>query len=583
MKKTLYYLASFIATGTLLASCSQDGPDDKKDSDNNLNTAGIAIDNGTIPAFSQEIPQWNGRKATDADLDAVGNDNDIYHELNTFTKKVTVEFNGNTATVTSTYPTIQHNIQGAYVTVDFLTPDLSGVEIIAKGSTTDGGLKIYGAGKFKLTLDGVAIESKLGPAINSQCKKRVFVNLVDGTTNTLTDAATYSADPFYVGTGTVYNEDRKGCFFAEGDMIVSGTGTLEVRGKNKHGIAVDGYMVTRPGSTIAVTQAAKNCIQLKGDETDQIGLWVKGGYLYALTDAPAGKAIKTDQNIRIDGGILELNTTGDAIYESDVDDTSSSACLKADTYISITAGDVALRSTGKGGKGINASTTVTLAGGNVGVSCTGTKYVYSETMTASAKAIKADQSISLTGGELTVLSTGNSDGCRGIESDTEINLSGSDVTVYAYDDALNSPTVSVSGNSVLNAFSVDDDGIRAKETFTMTGGNVTAVGGSSPAGGINCNSSAGFNVSGGTLIVMGGNLSNGPGSVSLGHRTWIGLTADKGTEISVSSATQSLMTFTMPRTIEGGTILIASQALPSSGALSLKKSNGTQCAPDSNR
>ncbi len=577
MKKAISYLFPLLSAGLLLASCSEDGPENKPEGPD-FNSEGNALDNGTPPSFSQTIPIWHGEKATDADLDAVGTDPDIYHELSGFNQKVTVEFAGKNVTVTTGNQRILTYTDGAYATVDFQTGNVSGVEIVVKGQTSDGGLKIYGAHKFLLTLDGANIRSNRGPAINSQCKKRVFVNLAQGTTNMLSDCTEYTADPYYRIGGSADTEDRKGCFFTEGDMIVSGTGVLAVQGLNRHGIAVDGYMVIRPGATIAVTEAAKNCIHLKGDAVDDIGLWMMGGYLYALTDSPAGKAVKTDQNIRVDGGKMVLNTTGDGIFDPEVTDTSSAACLKADTYVAISGGDLELRSTGKGGKGINASATIDITGGKTGVSCTGEKYIYSDAFTASSKAVKAVGPISLTGGSLTVLSTGKSDGCRGIETDADIDIDGCDATVYAYDDALNAPTVTVSGTTTLSAYSIAEDGIRAKESITIAGGSVTAVGGSAPAGGIYCNTSAGFTITGGTVVCMGGSYRNAPASVAMGHRLWTGLTAQKGADLTVADGDASLFTLTMPRTIEGGAIMVASSAIPTDGILNLLSADGTPVA-----
>lgn len=570
-------LISIISGALLLASCSEEGPG-AKDDGNTFGNNGIAADNGTPPAFSQSVAIWRGEKASDASADAVGTNPDIYYELSTFPRKVTVEFAGDGATVSTDNPSIRTYTQGAYVTVDFQTAGVSGVELIVKGQTADGGLKIYGGNKFKLTLDGANIKSNKGPAINNQCKKRVFVNLADGTTNSLTDCVQYTDDPYYKAGTSAETEDRKGCFFSEGDMIFSGTGVLAVKGLSRHGIAADGYMAIRPGSTVAVTEAAKNCIHLKGDLTDDMGLWVIGGYLYGLTNSPAGKAVKTDQNIRIDGGKVVLNTTGDGIFDTETNDTSSAACLKADTYVNITGGNIELRSTGKGGKGINATTTVAISGGTIGASCSGSQYIYSETLTASAKAIKALGDITISGGTLIALSTGNSDNSRGIESDTSIAITGAKTTVYAYDDALNAPAITLGEGATISAYSIADDGIRGKDKVLISGANVTAVGGSSPASGISCNTSQGFTITGGEIVAMGGSLRSTPSATTVSYRIWDGFTAEKGSTISVSNGAQTLYTLPMPRTIEGGVILIAAPDIFATTAALTLFSGTTPCA-----
>lgn len=140
------------------------------------------------------------------------------------------------------------HVNGAYVALDMLTHEVSGVEVVVKGKSENGGLKIYGEKKFKLTMAGVELTSQQGPAINSQCKKRIFVHLQEGTTNRLTDVETYTQDSFYLDASVADDEDRKGCFFSEGNLIFSGTGVMVVAGKYKHGIVTDGGPGDLPGT-----------------------------------------------------------------------------------------------------------------------------------------------------------------------------------------------------------------------------------------------------------------------------------------------------------------------------------------------
>jgi hypothetical protein len=247
--------------------------------------SGNVQDDGDAPNFDSTITTWSGETATDASSDVVGSDADFYYEANSFKNTVKITFNGNTASVENSNSKIIVQQTGAYVTVDMATNTISNTEIIISGKSDDGGLKIYGTKKFKLTLDGVELTSQIGPAINSQCKKRMFVHLNSGTTNKITDCAKYSDDPYYLESS---DEDRKGCLFSEGNLIFSGTGTLIVAGKKKHAIATDGYFWMRPGVTIVVTEAAKNGIHVKGDEDDQIGVTIKGGLIYANISSTAG-------------------------------------------------------------------------------------------------------------------------------------------------------------------------------------------------------------------------------------------------------------------------------------------------------
>lgn len=146
---------------------------------------------GDIPAFSTTILSYQGQLATDADKDIVGTDADIFWEVNSFKNKVTITYSGNNASVETDNPDILYKISGAHVVIDMMSNSVSGVEINLNGESDNGSLKIYGEKKLLLNLNGVNLTSRIGPAINSQCKKRMFVNLKDGTVNRLTDAAEY--------------------------------------------------------------------------------------------------------------------------------------------------------------------------------------------------------------------------------------------------------------------------------------------------------------------------------------------------------------------------------------------------------
>lgn len=150
-----------------------------------------------LPEFDYEIGEWNGETATDATNDITGTNADYYHEANTFSSVVTITYDGGTAIVENSNAGIVCHTTGAYVTVDLLTNSVSCAEIVIKGKSDEGGLKIYGKKSFKLTMQGVELTSKIGPAINNQCKKSMFVHLVEGTVNSLTDASTYSNDTYY--------------------------------------------------------------------------------------------------------------------------------------------------------------------------------------------------------------------------------------------------------------------------------------------------------------------------------------------------------------------------------------------------
>lgn len=577
--------AAFVfALGMELSSCVGSSTIDEWediDPDNgggqNGGGGGSDSDDGDAPDFDTTITAWDGQMADDASLDVAGSDEDIYWEANSFgTVTATVVYSGTSATVTTSDASVVSYTDGAYVTIDLLTNSVKNAEIIVSGKSDDGGLKIYGDKKFKLTLSGVDLTSKTGPAINSQCKKRAFVHLTDGSTNRLTDATSYSDDPCYLNGGSSSSEDRKGCFFSEGNLIFSGSGVLVVEGNYKHGIATDGYFYMRPGVTIAVTGAAKNAIHVKGDEDDNIGVYVAGGLIYANVSSTAGKGIKTDLNAEIAGGKLLLNTSGDATYDSDEQDTSSAACIKTDGNVVISGGTHTLKSTGTGGKGINADGEISISGGATTVTTSGGKYTYSSDLTSSPKGVKADGNITISGGTLDISVTGVSDGSEGLESKATIDISGGEVYSYAYDDAINaSSAINISGGKVY-AYGSNNDGIDSNGSLTISGGLVIGVGTSAPESGIDCDNSNNFKINGGTVIAMGGTLQSSPSSSGTQRSVvYNSVTASKGSKVSVLNSSGSpILTFEFPRSMNGATFFFSTPDIASGASYTLS-SGGT--------
>ncbi len=515
-----------------------------------------------FPNLDIDLSQYDGRTATDADMDAVGTDEDLYWEANSFTDEVRVTFSGDGATVETSNGKILSDVQGAYVTIDMLTNSVKNARLTASGESPDGQLKIYGDKKFMLVLDGLDLACSRGPAINDQCKKRAFVHLEDGTSNSLEDAASYSAEPYYFEGSSENDEDRKGCLFSEGNLIFSGTGTLRVKGNNKHGIATDGCLHVRPGATIVVTDAVKNAIHAKGDDDDGYGIRIAGGLVYAATSGTAGKGMKTDGDAVVTGGELYLYTSGGSEYDEDENDTSSPAGIKADGDIIVSGGSITAQSVGTGGKGFSADGRFTMDDGSVEILTTGAKFTYTQSLTSSPKGIKADGDVEVNGGCLDICAIGASDGSEGLESKSNLTINGGDVRIYAYDDALNgSSSVTINGGRVF-CYGVNNDGIDSNGSLTINGGLVIASGTTAPEEGIDCDSSSRFLVNGGTVIGTGG-TTTAPSSSS-GQRVVLynGFQGVSGNLLSILDGDgKPVLAYELPRTMSSMCLFFSSPDL----------------------
>ena len=150
MKTITRYLTYFLLVVLLGGvSCTDNGSDEpdmppggEQPAPGGPAPGGGVADDGELPGFDYEITAWNGETASDAALDVAGTDADMYHEANSFSNVVTVTYNGASATVESSNNAITSNIAGAYVAIDMLTNSVAGTEIVVKGKSEDGGLKI---------------------------------------------------------------------------------------------------------------------------------------------------------------------------------------------------------------------------------------------------------------------------------------------------------------------------------------------------------------------------------------------------------------------------------------------------------
>ncbi len=523
------------------------------DEDKNI----VQSNDGDAPEFASMIPSWNGETADDASQDIVGSGNAFYHENNNFPNTVTITYNNDEATIESNNPGISCVKSGNHVTIDMQSNGIGNTEIKLKGKSDNGSLKLYGKNKIKLTLQGVELSSANGPAINNQCKKTLYIHAEEGTTNRFCDTPIYGNDTYYLNDPT--EEDRKGCLFSEGSMIFSGKGIVVIAAKYRHGIASDSYIYTRPGITLAITEAAKNAIHAKGDVDDGIGVHIQGGLIYANISSPAGKGIKTDLNINLCGGKVLLNTDGDGEFDPETSDTSSPAAIKADGDIIITGGEHLLRSSGNGGKGINATGNLIINGGTTTAITTGNQYIYSERLTSSPKSVKADGSISVSGGILNIAATGNCDGSEGFESKNDLNISGGEIYIYSYDDAVNVTRNINFTEGKLYAYSCNNDGIDANGKITVSGGLFIGIGAGSPESGIDVDTSDQLLINGGNVIAMGGNQiapSQASRQRSLLQNN-IQVAAKRNFAVLNASNTP-VVTFTAPRSMERASLLISS-------------------------
>ena len=278
-----------------------------------------------------------------ADIDNIYfKDSDIFNPAD-ITTQVLISYNGNS--ISTTNPLAGNGVSisntGGNVVV---TSTVAGVEYILSGTTSNGSFKIYSDFEFKLTLNGATITSTFGPAINFQSSKRVFVNLVDGKTSTLTDSSNYP-DPL---TAT---EDTKGCCFSEGQLIFMGNGNLRVNAKAKHAIASDDYIRVISGNLVLEAMSDG----LKSND------WIIIDNGYVSINAK-DDGIQSDKgHIIINGGTVEVTSTDEGIAASYDPLVTGDYTIKP--YITINGGNISITTNGLKSDGMKTEGKITLNGG----------------------------------------------------------------------------------------------------------------------------------------------------------------------------------------------------------------------------
>lgn len=300
---------------------------------------------------------------------------------------ISIAFADNTAVVSGENSSLV-TVSGADVIVNDATSS-GNMVLVLSGSTADGSLLVYRQRQFTVILNGVSITNTDGPAINNLCGKSLFVVLADGTDNTLADGMEYAAAPVNANGVAI---DQKAAFFSEGQMYFRGTGTLNVYGNSKNGIASDDYIVFEEGTVnVSVADTGTNGVKVND------GLTINGGVLTIDVAADGARGIKNDARTTITGGTTTITTSGDCKIETinGIADTTSCACIKSDSLFTMTEGKLTMTSTGDGGKGINCSENIEVSGGVFTAKTTGDNEV------GKPKAVKSDTGIILSGGSFT--------------------------------------------------------------------------------------------------------------------------------------------------------------------------------------
>lgn len=511
--------------------------------------------------------------------------------------QVGVVYSGTSAAVTVAGNVAQYitaSVSGAHVNIEQSTDLAQEITYKLSGTSTDGEFYMSGSYKATLELNGLTLTNSTpvssGAAIHIQNGKRINIKVVEGTTNTLTDAASGS---------------QKGCLYVKGHAEFKQKGTLNVYGNVKHAIKAGEY-ITVKNATINVKSAAGdgiNCAQffamesgkvsisgtsddgiqcdLEGTEStgettdhedeDSGNIYIAGGTLTIDVTATAAKGIKCEGDMQISGGSITVTTSGSGEWDSTDQETKAAACMSADGSISISGGELNLTSTGSGGKGIKCDDTLIISDGTVTVKTTGGLYYnngttentnytgdtdrISSSYYSSPKGIKAGTKtengnnttysgdLQITGGTVNVTTTGNNG--EGIESKNTLTISGGTVTVNSQDDGINSARAMYLKGGTITVVAKNNDAIDANANMYISGGTIIACGAQGAECGLDAAEGYHLYITGGNVLAIAANNSVTSTSGSQCVVSASGSVSANNT-VSVKSGSTTLVSFTVP-------------------------------------
>ena len=569
MMKKATMMTMLAACLTLTTACSTDDPLDNfngnsspvDNNGNNMNgSSSASAASGELLSFSVAIDKTTA-EPTDAATALYPEASDDISK-NTFATKVTIDMsnpmakeeNGVTITVEGNDVTASHG-------------STKGVCYVVTGTTSDGSLTIDGKTDYEVNLNGASITNKRSTALDLQSKMKAFIVLTG--TNTLTD-------------GTTADDSHKGALFGKGKLLFSGTGSLEVYGTYNNGIHGKSNVVFDKGINVYVKSTANHGIKA-GDD-----LYINGGILNVEVSAPGAKGINGDIDVYINGGRTTVVSTSNGEWDTEDLETKASAGIACDSVMTINGGEIYLKSTGSGGKGLKADWEAYINGGKIRIITEGGLYYSNgsneshnytgntdnldDAYTSSPKGIKVGTKnehgiLEINGGDIMVRTTGNN--AEGIESKGTLTVFDGTVLVSAHDDGINSSgDLTISGGTVVTV-GTNNDGIDANGDMYLKGGTLIAMGSGGAEAGIDISEDKKLYISGCKIFGIGGRVDGTLGSTTQGIVTTTGSVAASAT-VTISDGSTTLATFNLPPySYNNGTILVTAPGMNSGSSYTL--------------
>ncbi len=224
-------------------------------------------------------------------------------------------------------------------------------------------------------------------------------------------------------------------------------------------------------------------------------------------------------------------------------------CIKAEC-ITILDGYTWAKTSAEAGKCLSSDADITISGGTLKLYTSGNAiYEEDENDTSSAAGIKADGDLAISDCYILCVSSGE-DG-KGINVDGRLTIESGKIEI-----------ATLGGKYVYNAAQDLDSspkGVKADGEIIINGGVVIASGSATPEGGVDCDRSQNFIVSGGTIIGTGGAAVSTSTSSTQRSVIYNGVRAKTGELFVITDADgQSILKYELPRTMTSMAIFFSS-------------------------
>lgn len=568
MKKIIFSMMLIAIMTAVTTACSSDDPTDEFNNQQPTangqlsgggNTgSGSTAASGELLTFAVAIDKITAEPTEVASAYYPEAEDNVSQQ--TFATKVNIDMSN---PIAKTENGVEITVSDGHVTANH--GSVEGVCYVVSGQTANGSLTIEGKTNYEVNLNGADITNPASTALDLETKTAAYLVLTGS--NKLTDGTT---------------EDHKGALYSKGKLLVSGTGSLDIYGNYNNGIHGKTYVLFEKGVNVYVNTTVNHGI--KASEA----VVINGGIVNIETAGDGAKGINSEKDIVINGGRTTVICTGNGEWDTEDQETKAATCIKCDSIMTIKGGEIYVKATGSGGKGLKADWEAYISGGKIRAITEGGLYYSNGTQeshdytgntdnlddayTSSPKGVKIGTKnvhgvLEITGGDIMVRTTGNN--AEGIESKGTLTISGGTVAVSAHDDAINSSGDLTISDGTVVVVGTNNDGIDSNGNMYLKGGTLIAMGAGGAEAGIDIDEQHKIYIMGGNIFGIGGRFDGTLGSTSQGIISTTGSVQANQT-VSVSTGTTTIVSFTMPPySYNNGTIIISAPDLKSGSSYTL--------------